>query len=115
MRENARYEGSPSHKRAPGDFGLTPPAHPRPDKSLCDEAGVFTKERAEHIFARAIQGGLVSEQTKAGGFPSQLWAVDGDRVFEAIYGGSRTGSYHGYPIRKSDPFFAEIISRWTLP
>lgn len=36
-----RYIGSPSHKRNPGDFGLAPPAQPRPDKTLCDEAGIF--------------------------------------------------------------------------
>lgn len=40
---NAKYEGSPLHKRNPGDFGLTPPADPRRDKNLCDEASIFRK------------------------------------------------------------------------
>lgn len=34
MRMGARYEGSPHHKRNPGDFGLTPPSAPRLDKTL---------------------------------------------------------------------------------
>jgi hypothetical protein len=40
LRESCTYEGVPYHKRNPGDFGLTPPAAPRPDKTLCDEANV---------------------------------------------------------------------------
>ncbi len=33
-------------------------------------------------------------------------------MFEATYGGSKNGLYHGYPIRKSDPFFAEVTREW---
>ena len=32
-----RDVGNPEHKRNPGDFGLTPPAQPRADKTLCDD------------------------------------------------------------------------------
>jgi hypothetical protein len=39
----ARYGGNPEHKRNPGDFGLIPPSNPKPDKSLCDEAGIFSQ------------------------------------------------------------------------
>jgi hypothetical protein len=109
----ATYEGSPFHKRSPGDFGLTPPSAPRLDKTLCDEAGVFAKGVATDLLARAIEGGLVSEATGAPGFPKHLWVVStGGQVFEAIYGGSRTGAYHGYPIRKADPLFAEVVAAW---
>ena len=31
MAHSIRYGGNPEHKRNPGDFGLTPPAQPRPD------------------------------------------------------------------------------------
>ena len=103
---------SPHHKRNPGDFGLTPPAAPRPDKTLCDEAGIFTRESARTLLARAIERGIVSEGD-VDGFPKQMWAVDEHgRVFEAMLGGTRLGSYHGYPIRRSDPLHAEILAAW---
>ncbi|HWN66725.1 MAG TPA: hypothetical protein VNM90_03735 [Haliangium sp.] len=39
--------------------------------------------------------------------------VDGDgRVFELMYGGSRTGRYHGYPIRRTNPLFDEVSKIW---
>ena len=110
---NARYEGSPYHKREPSDFGLTPPVNPRPDATLCDEAGVFERAQAGALLSQAIQGGLVSEATPARGFPKQMWVFDGERVFEAMYGGSRPGCYHGYPIRRSDPLFDEIVAMWN--
>jgi hypothetical protein len=113
LRSEAAYEGSPYHKRNPGDFGLTPAASPRLDKTLCDEAKIFRKAVADELFAKAIDRGLVSEKNKAGGFPNQLWVVDEHgQVFEAMYGGSRTGRYHGYPIRRADPFFEEVSKAW---
>ena len=115
LQQRAAYEGSPFHKRSPGDFGLTPPAAPRPDKTLCDEAGVTTRSAADALFTRAIGAGLVSEATAGDGFPKQLWVVEDGRqprAFEAIYGGSRAGRYHGYPIRRSDPFFEVLLSEW---
>jgi hypothetical protein len=113
LREHASYEGSPYHKRSPGDFGLIPPASPRPDATLCDEAGVHLRDAAQALFASAINGGLVSESATSEGFPRQLWVIDEQgRVFEAMYGGSRSGRYHGYPIRKSDPLFAQVQKAW---
>ncbi|MCX7672666.1 MAG: hypothetical protein N2Z63_03555, partial [Thiobacillaceae bacterium] len=47
--ERACYGGNPEHKRDPGDFGLTPPAAPRPAKSLCDVAQVFTRREAQRL------------------------------------------------------------------
>ena len=114
MIASATYEGSPQHKRNPGDFGLTPPSSPRPQKTLCDEAGIFRRADATALFKSAIDAGLVSEQQTGEGFPKQLWVVDDDgRVFELMYGGSRTGCYHGYPIRKSDPLFDQIRDAWS--
>jgi hypothetical protein len=113
LRENAEYEGISYHKRAAGDFGLTPPAAPRPDKTLCDEANVIQRSLAVALLTRAIEGGLVSDADGAPGFPKQMWVVDEKgQVFEAMYGGSRTGLYHGYPIRRTDPFFDEIARAW---
>ena len=108
----ATYEGSPLHKRNPGNFGLTPPASPRLDKTLCDEANVFDKAVASELLTKAINRGLVSEKT-TDGYPKQLWVVDDHgQVFEAMYGGSRAGCYHGYPIRRQDPFFEEVSAAW---
>jgi len=114
LRVHASYEGSPSHKRNPGDFGLTPPAAPRSDKTLCDLAEIFEKAVASDLLRRAIDGGLASEAEAGGGFPKQLWVVDGNgQVFEAMYGGSQTGRYHGYPIRRADPLFDEVVEAWN--
>jgi hypothetical protein len=107
----ATYEGSPHHKRNPGDFGLNPPAAPRPDKTLCDEAGVFERRTAERLLQKGIENGVVSEATAAGDLPKQIWVVDErGRVFEAMHGSS--GCYHGYPIRDNDPLFEEVKKRW---
>jgi len=111
LHQKARYEGSPYHKRNPGDFGLVPPANPRPDKTLCDEAHVTSKARAVELMQAAIDSGLVSKGDGATGFPKHLWVVTEDeQVFEARYGGSSKGCYHGYPVRRNDPF-REVIPR----
>lgn len=114
LQEQARYEGSPLHKKDPHNFDLTPPTSPREDKTLCDEAGIFEKQVAFDLFALAIDVGLVSAKDKVEGFPAQMWVVDEHgRVFEMIYGGSRTGRYHGYPIRRSNPLFERISVAWA--
>ena len=110
--ENAAYEGSPNHKKNPGDFGLTPPAAPRPHKTLCDEANVTSLAEAKRLFRLAITRGMVGDKS-VGSFPKNLWVVDGSVVFEAMIGGSQMGKYHGYPIRKADPFYEEILDEWS--
>ena len=57
-----RYCGNPVHKRNPGDFGLTPPAGPRPGKSLCDTAKIFDKAVANKLLQKGVARGLVSKQ-----------------------------------------------------
>ncbi len=110
---NAIYHGSPHHKRTPGDFNLVPPAAPRPDKTLCDEAGVTHRAQAEALFRLALDHQLVSEATTPEGFPKQLWALDDEgRVFEAMHGGVHPGYYHGYPIRRSDPLHDQVVRAW---
>jgi hypothetical protein len=109
--ERACYEGSPLHKRNPGDFGLTPPASPRPDKTLCDIAEVLTLQKAKHLLESAIKKGVASESRQAQHFPTSLWVVDGEHVLEARYGGSRLGYYHGFPIPKDQALY-ELIRQW---
>ncbi len=113
LRSVAIYEGSPHHKRNPGDFGLRPPVAPRPDKTLCDEAGILTRARADTLFRLALEHGLASEATTPAGLPKQLWIVDdNEQVFEAMHGGAREGTYHGYPIRRTDPLSNEVRRLW---
>lgn len=105
LRDHARYEGSPLHKKEPHNFDLTPPTSPRPDKTLCDEAGIFEKQIAFELFARAIDVGLVSAKDKVAGYPAQMWVVDDDgRVFEMIYGGAARG------VTMAIPFVEPICS-----
>ena len=110
LKEHAVYEGASYHKKNPGDFKLNPPSGPRPNKTLCDEAGISRKAQAQALLLQAIDGGLVSEKTEFD-FPKHLWVKNGDHVFEAIYGGSKQGYYHGRPVRRSDPFYEEVARR----
>ncbi len=103
------YEGSPYHKRVPGNFNLPEPPRPRHDKTLCDEAEIFTVEQVEALKEKALEQHLVSEATTVEGFPKQIWVVDeSGNVFEAMHGGSQNNTYHGYPIRESDPLADEV-------
>ncbi len=115
LKAHARYEGSPLHKKEPHNFDLTPPSSPREDKTLCDEAGIYDKKVAFDLFRTAVEVGLVSDKQKSPGFPSQIWVVDDQgRVFELMYGGSVTGRYHGYPIRRTNPLFNKIATAWAM-
>jgi hypothetical protein len=113
LRRVVSYEGRAYHKRNPGDFNLTPPAAPLPDKTLCDEAGITRRADALELLELAIEGGLVSEHEAPGGLPKRLWVVDaGGRVFEAMWGGLAPGSYHGYPVRRSEPMHDDVLAAW---
>ena len=52
-----RYGGNPEHKRNPGDFGLTPPAQLRPDKTACDEVGITKRSVALGLLREGIEKG----------------------------------------------------------
>lgn len=113
LRTHTVYEGVPYHKRSPGDFGLTPPAAPRKDKTLCDKANISKRAEADALLKRAVNVGLASVHEGTVNFPKQLWVVDDSgQVFEAMHGGSCKGAYHGYPVRRNDPFFDEVVSAW---
>ncbi len=111
-REQVTYGGNPEHKRNPGDFGLTPPATPRPDKSLCDEIEVYRRTEALELLKEGIKRGLVSVQ-RSNGFPQNIWSMTADRVpLEAQLENRELGSYHGYPLTDGDPFADIVRESW---
>lgn len=106
------YNVSPYHKRNPRDFGLTPPASPRPGKTLCDAAGAVTQDRARSLLASGFLKGTVSEQRR-NDWPKNVWAVSESRqVFEAQLENERQGVYHGYPLQHDDDFREAILKAW---
>ena len=106
------YGGNPEHKRDPGDFNLTPPAAPRPAKSLCDDASVFTRAEALGLLQEGLRRGLVSVQER-NGWPQNVWAVAENGVpLEAQLENSERGIYHGYPLPANDPLHGVVLKRW---
>ena len=43
LAKRVSYTGNPEHKETPGDFELTPPVQPRPDKSKGDWIGILDR------------------------------------------------------------------------
>lgn len=110
--ELARYGGNPEHKTRPGDYGLNPPASPRPMKTLCDARRPFLKKEAETLLKEGIKRGMISHiGTEA--WPKHVWAVsDEQEVFEAQLENSDQGVYHGYPLPLDDDFRGVVLSEW---
>jgi len=109
--ERARYVGSPYHKSNPQDFGLTPPAQPRPDKTLCDELGGVNLASASALLREGLMRGAVGDRSD-NGFPRLVWAVhQSGSVVEAR--GDNNGEYHGYPLREDDPMISLVRKRWA--
>lgn len=107
-----RYGGNPEHKMNPGDFGLSPPSEPRVGKSLCDDAGVFSRKDALALLKDGLRKGLVSDRL-VGKWPKNIWTLTADgKPIEAQLENSETGTYHGYPMPSSDPLAAEVVRRW---
>ncbi|MGO9460669.1 MAG: hypothetical protein ACLPWS_04110 [Rhodomicrobium sp.] len=108
----ARYGGNPEHKRNPGDYGLTPPASPRPGKTLCDADQPLLKAEAERLLKDGLRKGMIS-QRESGTWPQNVWAVSDDgQVFEAQLENEVQGIYHGYPLQVNDDFRATVLSEW---
>jgi hypothetical protein len=106
-----RYTGNPAHKRNPGDFKLTPPAAPRQNATLCDDARVFRKDEAASLLKNGARLGLVDKRSN-GRFPMLIWSVRDDGViFEAELENPGLGEYHGYPMPLSDPFRL-VVMEW---
>ncbi len=112
LADRVSYTGNPEHKERPGDFGLTPPIQPRPDKSKCDWIEVLDRATALRLLKEGARRGLVSRQVR-GGFPQNIWAVtEGGDPVEAQLENESAGTYHGYPMPETDPFREVIISLW---
>ena len=113
LAQSVRYGGNSEHKRNPGDFGLTPPASPRPHKTLCDDAGIFDRALASSLLQEGIRRGLVSER-RDNGYPHNVWAVSERGVpLEAQLENPGNGTYHGYPIPEEDPFRERVLAKWS--
>jgi hypothetical protein len=107
------YRGNPAHKRNPGDFALAPPLGPRPGKTLCDLAGIFSRTVAQDLLREGIRNGLVSSQG-TGIFPQNVWAVSAEGIpLEAQLENAGDGSYHGYPMPEDDAFREIVIEKWN--
>lgn len=114
LAQRVRYGGNPEHKRNPGDFGLTPPADPRPGKSLCDTAALFRRSEALHVLQAGVRKGLISDRHE-GEWPKNVWSVTSSGIpLEAQLENAAKGVYHGYPMPESDPLAAEVLSRWSM-
>ncbi|TDO16634.1 MULTISPECIES: hypothetical protein [Halomonas] len=112
---HAGYGGNPEHKRNPGDFGLTPPANPRPHKSLCDDASITSREQAKALLLAGIKKGLVSQQRDHAkeSWPQNIWAVTADGIaLEARLENAERGTYHGYPMPEQDPLADRVREEW---
>ena len=107
------YTGNSEHKTNPGDYGLIPMVGARPAKTLCSGVGINTKEEALNLLRAGINKGLISKQYR-GDFPQNIWAVtDSGAPLQAALDNKIRGTYHGYPIPKTDPFRLEILERWS--
>ena len=110
----ARYTGSPLHKRHPADYGFNPPVSPRLDKSLCDGNRRLLRAEAQALFLEGIQRGMVNACTE-GALPKYVWAMDEDgRAYEAKRGGDGS-EYHGYELGDDDGDMKRlVIKEWNL-
>lgn len=107
------YGGHPHHKRSPGDFGLTPPAAPRPNKSLCDGVSIFQRAEATRHLVEGIRRGTISPDADQG-FPRHVWSLTEEgQVLEARCDDFEAGQYHGYPLEPSDPMADLVTRRWN--
>ena len=110
LAKKARYVGSAHHKSKLADYGLTPPADPRPNKSLCDGKRIVKIREAKELFRRGLSRGMVSRYPE-NGFPKYVWAVDQDgEVYEAKAGGDGR-SYHGYALSAAGE---RDLCRWVI-
>jgi hypothetical protein len=105
------YAGNPAHKKHPSDFGLTPAAQPRLNKTLCDGTAVKLQS-AMRLLRKGAKLGLISIQER-NGLPQNIWAVSPSGIaLEAQLDNVETATYHGYPMGSGDPLASEILARW---
>ena len=110
----ARYGGSPHHKRRPADYGFNPA--PRHKKNVCDPKGypLIKQREATRLFRAGIRRGMVSCKLNDNGLPVFVWAVDGhNQVYEAKPG-EDGWTYHGYRLYKDDRQFRPLLREWKI-
>ena len=67
LAKKVSYGGNAEHKRNPRAFGLVlPPSMLRSDKTIREDAGEFTREKALRLLRKGISKGLVSKQLRDG-------------------------------------------------
>ena len=112
LAHKVKYGGNPEHKRSPGDYGLTPPASPRPGKMLCDGQRPILRPEAQTLLEAGLRKGMVSVQCRDN-WPQNVWALsEAGEVFEAQLENAVLGVYHGYPMPSHDDFRASVIGEW---
>jgi len=95
------------------DYGLEPPASPRPGKTLCDAAGQVAQAESEQLLREGFAKGMVSVQRR-NGWPQNVWAVSAAGVaFEAQLENHDQGIYHGYPLQFDDDLRVKILEEWN--
>lgn len=113
LAQRSQYGGNPEHKYNPEDYELTPPARPRPGKTLCDAAGPIVKADAERLLQNGIAKGMVSTR-QLNGWPQNVWVVtDTGTAFEAQLENRDQGIYHGYPMPTDDDFREKVLEEWA--
>lgn len=111
LQKHPKYIGNPLHKKNPGDFGLTPPSCPSPKKNLCDLVGIFNRRRAQNLLEEGLKRGFLSENSD-GGWPRNIWALSAGAIPLEARLDQAAGTYHGFPMSKNDPLYAEILKMW---
>jgi hypothetical protein len=112
LSKRVQYGGNPEHKSSPGKYGLTPPAQPRPGKTLCDANRQIPKEEVVELLRRGILKGMIS-QCEPGHWPKNIWAVSAEgEAFEAQLENPQLGIYHGYPMPEDDDLRRTVIQEW---
>jgi hypothetical protein len=115
--QKSNYEGKADHKRYPGDFNLSPPASPRSNKTLCDSDYIiakiiFTQKKLCSLIKQGILLGMVDNRCFHG-WPRHIWVVIcDDIVLEAKQSENYIGTYHGYPMLKTDSLYETVIKIW---
>lgn len=106
----ARYTGSAHHKRSAAGYGFSPPANPRPNKSLCDGNRVVKKNEAKTLFHEGIRRAMMSDCPR-NGLPKYVWAVDEEgRAYEAKFA-KGSSDYHGYELGDDDIDMKRLVIR----
>lgn len=112
LANNAKYCGSPYHKKYPDDYDMPDLPKPRPDKTRCDGTRSICREEAMQLLRCGFEYGMVSNQRRQG-WPQNVWAVDEEGVvYEAQLQNAPQGEYHGYPMKIGDDFAEVVRQQW---